>query len=141
MIKKLNEEVPGRLFHFINLKFKKRLEKNILHLGLTSAHQFGVLILLSKKSMSQKELSQMTLADEPTTSRMLKRMLNNGLISKKRSDDDKRKQVVCLTDTGKEALNNVIPLVQKTNQEIKNMLLDEEYKQLMKILNKINDNL
>ena len=135
------KESPGHLFHLISLNLRKKLEKEIVHLGLTSSHQFGVLLLLSKNSMSQKEISDMSLADEPTASRMLNRMIKNNLITKKRSKDDKRKQVVYLTDKGKELLDKVLPIVQKINQEIKDLLLDEEYNQLLRILNKIYINI
>lgn len=135
------KESSGHLFHLISLNLRKKLEKEIVHLGLTSSHQFGVLLLLSKNSMSQKEISDMSLADEPTASRMLNRMIKNNLITKKRSKDDKRKQVVYLTDKGKELLDKVLPIVQKINQEIKDLLLDEEYNQLLRILNKIYINI
>ncbi len=84
---KFNQSL-GHLFHNINLNMRKKLEKDVREFGLSSAHQFGVLLLLSKKSMSQKEISDATLADEPSTTRMLDRMIKKEVIAKKRSDED-----------------------------------------------------
>ena len=99
----LNKSI-GYLFHNINLNTRKKLEKDLKEFGLSSAHQFGVLQLLSLKNMSQIEISNATLADEPSTTRMLDRMIKKDLINKKRSEEDKRKHIVFITKKGKELL-------------------------------------
>lgn len=128
----------GHLFHIINLNMRKRLEKDIKGFGFTSAHQFGVLLLLSKQNLSQKEISDLTLADEPSTTRMLDRMIKKEIIDKKRSSDDKRKQVVNITNKGSEILNEILPIVSKHNKDVENLISKDELKQLYNILNKIN---
>jgi DNA-binding MarR family transcriptional regulator len=117
---------------------RKKLEKEIKDFGFTSGHQFGVLLLLSKKNLSQKEISDATLADEPSTTRMLDRMIKKQIIGKRRSTEDKRKQVVYITDEGRELLNKVLPVVRRNNAYIEDLLEEDELKQLYKILNKIN---
>lgn len=128
----------GHLFHSINLNMRKRLEKEIKDFGFTSGHQFGVLLLLSKKNLSQKEISDATLADEPSTTRMLDRMIKKQIIGKRRSTEDKRKQVVYVTEKGIELLNKILPVVKQNNAYVEDILEEEELKQLYKILNKIN---
>ncbi len=132
------EHSLGHLFHLINLNMRKKLEKEIKDFGFTSGHQFGVLLLLSKKNLSQKEISDATLADEPSTTRMLDRMIKKQIIGKRRSTEDKRKQVVYITDEGRELLNKVLPVVRRNNAYIEDLLEEDELKQLYKILNKIN---
>jgi len=127
----------GHLFHIINLNMRKKLEKDIKDFGFTSSHQFGVLLLLSKKSLSQKEISDLTLADEPSTTRMLDRMIKKEIIDKKKSSEDKRKQVVNITDKGSELLNNILPIVGKHNKNVEDLISENELKQLYHILNKI----
>ncbi len=129
----------GHLFHFINLNMRKKLDKDIRELGLTSSHQFGVLLLLSKSNLSQKEISDSTLADEPSTTRMLERMIKKKLISKKKSDKDKRKQIVFITNKGKELLKKAMPLANEGNKKIENILSSDELENLFTILNKIKD--
>lgn len=129
----------GHLFHSINLNMRKKLEKDIKVFGLTSAHHFAVLLLLSKKNLSQKEISDATLADEPSTTRMLDRMMKKEIIGKRKNTEDKRKQVVYASDKGLELLEKILPIVEQNNQYIENLLDKKELKELFKTLNKIND--
>lgn len=135
--RELNKSL-GFLFHNINLNMRKKLENDIKIYGLSSAHQFGVLLLLSKKSMSQKEISDATLADEPSTTRMLDRMIKKQILAKKRSLEDKRKQVVYITKEGEELLSKLLPITAKHNKAVESILEEEELDVLFKILNKIN---
>lgn len=128
----------GYLFHNVNLSMRKRLEKEIAEFNLPTSHQFGVLLLLSKKHMSQKEISNATLADEPSTTRMLDRMIKKELIVKQKSKEDKRKQIVYITDKGNELLEKIIPVVSKNNKYVENMIDEDELELLYTILNKIN---
>lgn len=128
----------GFLFHNINLNMRKKFENDIKVYGLSSAHQFGVLSLLFQKSMSQKEISDATLADEPSTTRMLNRMIKKKIIAKKQSQDDKRKQIVYITEEGKELLSKIFPITAKHNKAVENLIDEEELEVLFKILNKIN---
>ena len=122
----------------INLNMRKKLEKDLKIFGFSSSHQFAVLLLLSKKSLSQKEISDVTLADEPSTTRMLDRMILKEIIGKKRSTEDKRKQVVYITDKGQELLNSILPTVSQNNKAVEELLDKDELEQLFTILNKIN---
>lgn len=127
----------GHLIHIISLDMKKRLEKEIRVLGLTSAHQFGVLLLLSDKELSQKEISEQTTADEPTTTRMINRMIAKNFVAKRQSSEDKRKQVVYLTPEGRDVLDKALPISQKINNQMQLSLEDSEQEELIRLLNKI----
>ena len=129
----------GHLFHIINLNMRKKLEKDLKDFGFSSSHQFAVLLLLSKQSLSQKEISDVTLADEPSTTRMLDRMIRKEIIGKKRSTEDKRKQVVYITDKGLNLLKNIMPIVEQNNKNVETLIDEEELEQLFTILNKINN--
>jgi len=132
------ENAPGRMLHSISSKLIKRLEKEGKEFGLTTSNQFGILLLLSNSTMSQKEIANQTFADEPTTTRTSDRMIRNGLVEKKRSIEDKRKQIVQMTPKGEELFENVFPLVLNINKEIKNMLEEDEYNQFVNTMQKID---
>ena len=132
----------GHLFHSINLKMRKRLDKELRAFGLTSSHQFGILIIVSKLGpVSQKTIASMTLGDEPSTTRLITKLLNRGLIDKKTSKKDKRVQLISLNEKGANILKEIMPKTAQANKEIENMLNPDEYLTLLNILNKINDNL
>lgn len=134
------ENAPGRMFHSISSKLIKRLEKDGKKYGLTTSNQFGILLILSDGPISQKNIADKTFSDEPTTTRTLERMIKNELVVKKRSTEDKRKQIVQMTPKGQELFENVLPIVLGINQEIKDMLEEEEYNQFMKTMKKIDAN-
>jgi DNA-binding MarR family transcriptional regulator len=117
---------------------RKNLENDIKKFGFTSAHQFGVLLLLSKTNLSQKQISDATLADESSTTRMLDRMIKKDIIDKKRSQDDKRKYTVNITKKGQKLLDKITPIVNKHNTIIENMITKDELKQLLNTLSKID---
>jgi len=137
---KLLEKAPGRMFHSISSKLMKRLEKEGKEFGLTTSNQFGILVILSNGSMSQKEIANKTFSDEPTTTRTLERMIKNNLIIKKRSTEDKRKQIVQMTSKGEELLENIFPIVLNINKEIKDILEEDEFNQFIKTMQKIDAN-
>jgi DNA-binding MarR family transcriptional regulator len=141
MKKELLEKAPGRIFHSISSKLMKRLEKEGKEFGLTTSNQFGILVILSNGSMSQKEIANQTFSDEPTTTRTLERMIKNELVIKKRSTEDKRKQIVQMTSKGEELFKNILPIVLNINKEIKEMIEENEYNQFMKTMQKIDSNL
>lgn len=132
------ENVPGRMFHSISSKLIKRLEKEGKEFGLTTSNQFGILLVLSNGSLSQKEIADKVFSDEPTTTRTLERMIKNDLVIKQRSREDKRKQIVKMTAKGEELLENVLPIVLNINKEIEKILDEDEYNQLIKIMKKID---
>ncbi|WP_419777473.1 MarR family winged helix-turn-helix transcriptional regulator [Malaciobacter marinus] len=132
------ENVPGRMFHSISSKLIKRLEKEAKEFGLTTSNQFGILLVLSNGTLSQKEIADKVFSDEPTTTRTLERMIKNDLIIKQRSTEDKRKQIVKMTAKGEELLENVLPIVLNINKEIEKILDEDEYNQLIKTMKKID---
>ena len=132
------ENAPGRIFHSISSKLIKKLEKEGKEFGLTTSNQFGILIVLSDGPKSQKEIANKVFSDEPTTTRTLERMIKNDLVVKQRSTEDKRKQIVQMTNKGEKLLNNVFPIVLKANKEIKDLLEDDEYRQFIKTMKKID---
>jgi DNA-binding MarR family transcriptional regulator len=140
-MKEINlKESLGHLFHIIYLKMRKKLDKKIKEFGLTSSHQFGVLLLLLKAgSLTQKQISDATLGDEPNTTRMISTLIKNDFVKKQQNQKDKREQLVSLTENGKILLAKLIPLAMEDNKAVENLITEEEYKTLLFILNKLND--
>lgn len=134
------ENAPGRMFHSISSKLIKKLEKEGKEFGLTTSNQFGILLVLSNGALSQKEIADKVFSDEPTTTRTLERMIKHDLVIKQRSTEDKRKQIVQMTDKGEELFNNIFPIVLGINKEIKNLLEEDEYNQFIKTMKKIDAN-
>src|SRR6202012_265194 len=74
---------------------------------------FPVFYLLAENgSLSIKELSEQTEVSHPAASQLITNLKNKGLVTTVPSDSDARKQLVTLTDKGKELLEHIQPVWQ-----------------------------
>ena len=74
--------------------------------------QWMVLIRLwEKDAVSQSELSDATLRDAPTMSRILRGMEVRGIVQRRRSTEDARVQTVHLTRRGRALKDKLVPVV------------------------------
>lgn len=132
----------GHLVHHINLNMRMNLETKIRAHGLNSSHQFGMLNLLSNRgAMTQKAIAQITLGDEPSTSRMIARLIKSGFVEKNQSQEDKRAYEVSITPKGSKLLADVLPLVTEANEATLSSLDAQEQEQLLSLLQKVHNNL
>jgi DNA-binding MarR family transcriptional regulator len=75
------------------------------------ASWFPVFYLLSKKdALSIKELSEQTEVSHPAASQLIANLKNKNLVTTVTCADDGRRQLVTLTDKGRELLNDVLPV-------------------------------
>jgi DNA-binding MarR family transcriptional regulator len=73
--------------------------------------QWMVLIRLwEKDAVSQSELSDATLRDAPTMSRILRGMEARGIVQRRRSAEDARVQIVQLTRRGRALKDKLVPV-------------------------------
>jgi DNA-binding MarR family transcriptional regulator len=75
------------------------------------ASWFPVFYLLSKNdSLSIKELSEQTEVSHPAASQLITNLKNKKLVTSATCSDDGRRQLVQLTDTGRELLASILPV-------------------------------
>jgi DNA-binding MarR family transcriptional regulator len=76
--------------------------------------QWMVLIRLwERDAVSQAELSEATLRDAPTMSRILRVMEEHGMIQRRRSSEDARVQTVHLTRRGRALKDKLVPVARE----------------------------
>ena len=81
----------------------------VIHDGLTP-RQYAVLLTVSrKKGLSQTDLVGQTGIDRSTLAEIIRRMINKGLISRRRTRKDARVYSVTLTNEGRMALRAAEP--------------------------------
>lgn len=123
-----------RLFKALRFYFKPVLQKN----GLSSIDELFFLATMAwKKELSKKSLCQMNMTDIPTGMDVIKRLLNQELLSEKENHQDKREKLLALTKTGW----NKIFKVFSTDDEMQDVmanLKNEERKALLKFLDRLN---
>lgn len=106
----LNDYI-GYNMHRVGILFRRELIGALKDYSMTP-EQWQALVTLWKKSpRSMTEISEITLQDLPSLSRMAVRMEANGWIKRKKLESDKRVQMIDLTDQGKKLESVLPPLV------------------------------
>lgn len=127
----------GYLINNLSLSMKQQLDLKLKNKKVT-VHQFGILLLISKKeSLTQKEIANKTNGDEPATARLMNRLEEKGCIVRVVDSVDKRKRQVSLTNDGKRLLEELLPFAQEINSNLTSVLDQEEKETLLKLLNKM----
>lgn len=79
-------------------KYKPYLDE----IGLTYTQYIAMMVLWERKSVTVKALGDELYLDSGTLTPLLKKMEQNGLVSRQRSDTDERNLIITITDKGME---------------------------------------
>ncbi|HCP55425.1 MULTISPECIES: MarR family winged helix-turn-helix transcriptional regulator [Pseudomonas] len=105
--------------------------------GLT-AQQYDVLYVLSfVPHMLQTSIGHFLTLDKSTTALVIKKLETKGHIERKTLASDSRQRVVRLTAQGHEVLEQAADAAQGSQQVVKDILGDRDYRQLLKLLAKL----
>lgn len=116
---------------------KRALDAKLVEYGLT-ATQFIVLAQLwEEDGISLSELGQLLYFDNPTLTGVADRMERDGLLQRRRDDDDRRVVRVYLTAKGKQLQQQIGNLAELTDDEASEELTEAQKKELLSQLNQI----
>ena len=88
-------------------------------LGDLTPRQYAVLVAVSQnEGVSQTHLVEKTGVDRSTLADIVRRMLKNGLLQRRRTKDDARAYAVKLTDEGWRVLKAADPLAKRVDDRI-----------------------
>lgn len=108
--------------------------------GDTTSVQFGVLAVLARRPGSaQKEICEELDIDRSTIADVCTRMEKNGLVHRTAAVEDRRRNVLELTEAGQEELARIQPLVDQVQKNLTAALSLEEHEQLRALLAKLID--
>lgn len=121
--------------HMVRSEFARR----IAHLGV-APEQYGILYFInSHPGLTQSEIAQIICKSKTTITRMTDALVKKQLIIKEWCADDKRRQNVEITKTGKEVLENALPIAQELSAQLQELLTPDEQEAVFNALNKIQD--
>ena len=98
-------------------------------------------ILWIEDGLTQRELSRRVGATEPTTLEQLRNMAQRGLIERRRSDQDRRKLVVLLTNEGRRLKRELLRYVGQINATALRGFGEAEVETLRALLHRIRENI
>ena len=142
-----NQFKRGELYSVINgmatTAVARRLQKNFRNAGIEiTIEQWSVLYHLWKEDgLSQLELCNRTFRDKASTTRLIDNLEKQELVTRVASKDDRRINLVYLTDTAKPLQQITYELANKTMNESLQNITKEEIEVVKNILQRVYDNL
>lgn len=101
----------------------------------TSSVQYSILAVLERRGeASQRELCDDVDLDRSTVADLVARMQRRGLVERRRSAEDARRNTVCLTERGHDELERLRPRVEAVQNELAAGLSAEEGARLRELL-------
>ena len=142
-----NQFKRGELYSVINgmasTAVARRLQKNFRAGGLEiTIEQWSILYHLWKEDcLSQQELCTRTFRDKPSITRLIDNLEKQNLVKRISSDEDKRINLVCLTDASKKLQDITLRIANETMDEALTGVSREEIEMVKHVLQKVFDNL
>ena len=142
-----NQFKRGELYSVINnmasTAVARRMQKNFRQAGLDiTIEQWSVLYHLWKEDcLSQQELCNRTFPDKPSITRLIDNLEKQKLVKRMPSKEDRRINLVCLTETAKELQDRTIELANQTMSEALVGVNKEEIETVKTVLQRVYDNL
>jgi DNA-binding MarR family transcriptional regulator len=103
-----------------------------------SVTEWRVMAVLARfEGLSAREVAERTAMDKVAVSRALARLVAAGRVNRAIHDNDKRRSVLSLTDTGWAIHDEVAPMARKREREVLAKLDAEERAWLTRILDKL----
>ena len=142
-----NQFKRGELYSVINgmasTAVARRLQKNFRLAGLEiTIEQWSVLYHLWKQDgLSQQELCNRTFRDKPSITRLIDNLEKQKLVKRMPSKEDRRINLVCLTESAKLLQDKTIELANQTMDEALIGVGKNEIEVVKQVFQKVFDNL
>jgi DNA-binding MarR family transcriptional regulator len=142
-----NQFKRGELYSVINgmasTAVARRLQKNFRLAGLEiTIEQWSVLYHLWKQdALSQQELCNRTFRDKPSITRLIDNLEKQKLVKRMPSKEDRRINLVCLTEPAKLLQDKTIELANQTMDEALIGVHKNEIEIVKQVFQKVYDNL
>ena len=121
----------------------ERFVQNVFNSGLDiSIDQWMILgPIWQLESPSQKELGEICFRDKPSITRIIDSLEKKSLVVRVPDQIDHRIKRVVLTKAGKQLFYDVLPIMEKTREEVRGNIPEEEIQIFKNVLSKIIENL
>jgi MarR family transcriptional regulator, organic hydroperoxide resistance regulator len=98
-------------------------------------------VLSSNRGLRQTDLAEMTSIDASTLSRLITRLVREGLVRRTRSKEDSREVAVALTARAETLLAKLVPVAAGLQNAATRTLSKRDLATLKRVLRKMHDNL
>lgn len=127
----------GEIHRASSMYFSKKFNK----FGIGTGQYLFLLNLYKRDGVTQEELTEELKLDKATTARAIKKLEDEGYVTRVKKENDKRAYKLELTERAKEIREEVYLILDEWESEVTNCLADEEAQELMYLLNKLSKKL
>ena len=133
----------GMLIRTAHNSMTERFVRNVMNSGLNISMDRWMILgpLWQLQSPSQKELGEICLKNKPSISRIIDSLEKKSLVVRVSDQIDHRIKRVVLTKAGKQLFYDVLPIMEKTREEVRGKIPEEEIEVFKNVLSKIIENL
>ena len=117
------------------------INKEISKYGIGSGQFMFLLELYKKDGKNQEEIAEDLKMDKGTTARALKKLEEQGFLTRLRDERDKRSNKIYLSDKAKNIREDIFNILDDWNKQITRSLAKEEVKMLEDLLEKVSKNI
>ncbi|WP_165006049.1 MULTISPECIES: MarR family transcriptional regulator [unclassified Enterococcus] len=117
--------------------YQKELDQKLAPLQLNSSNYYFIVKIHDYKKLKQEELIKLTGLDASNVTRTVQKLISIGLVTKEKSEQDRRSFVLELTEAGQTRYDHVIDTVEIAQKEFLSKLTSEEQELFEKLLGKL----
>ncbi|MDR1721737.1 MAG: MarR family transcriptional regulator [Methanobrevibacter sp.] len=129
------------IWSFFKLKFvlTKEIQKKLKDFDISPGQWIMLSYIYQDQGINQKVLAEKFQKDRAEISRLLNKLEEKQLISKKQNDKDKREFFVYLTPTGSDIYKKSAVKIEKLFNNLKNQYKKHDLKEFSHLVSKLND--
>ena len=117
------------------------INKEVSEYGIGSGQFMFLLELYINDGKNQEEIAETLKIDKGTTARALKKLEEQGFVTRIKDENDKRSNKIYLNDKAKDVRDGVLDVLNDWNKEITKSLTEEEEEMLKSLLEKVCKNI
>lgn len=137
------ENFPHYWVNHLGFQLRKELETAFVANGhRVTSEEWALLLILSKHGqLSPRDLSQLTLRDPTTVSRLIDRLEGKGLIERTRTRKDRRIVDVGITETGRALFAKLADIASRLIDLSLQGIAPQDLERVNQVLKKMSENL
>jgi DNA-binding MarR family transcriptional regulator len=135
----LDDFLPYLMNRIVN-RMNQSLADDLKAIGHNVQAYRVLAILTARDGRSINELAVYSVTEQPTLSRIVERMARRGLVERRQGTADARRVQVFLTDDGRKAYNDILPLALKHYDRAMAGMGAADRKDLARLLHRLLDN-
>ena len=116
-------------------------EKRLREFDLTFGEQVIIMFLSRNEEVNQDAISKRYMIDKGMVAKTLNKLETKGFILREQNPDNKRENIISLTQKGVDILNNIKSIIDEWNEILYEEMSEEEIACMKKLTNKMVENI